>query len=158
MIIYNNKMYPDFQATGNAARFIKPFAYELCKGRGVDVGCGEWPLDGAIPVDLERDDPWHALYLPKNLDYIFSSHCLEHVDDWVEVLNYWTEQLNVGGTLFLYLPHYSQEYWRPWNNRKHRHVLTAEILLDYMKDRGYEQLLSTGPDLNNSFAIVGVKQ
>lgn len=157
MITYNNKNYPDFQAKGNAARFIKPFAIEFCKGRGVDVGCGEWPLEGAIPVDLERDDHWHALYLPENLDYIFSSHCLEHIYDWVEVLDYWTQQIKVGGILFLYLPHYSQEYWRPWNNRKHLHVLTAEILLDYMKARGYGELFHTGPDLNNSFAIVGRK-
>jgi hypothetical protein len=29
------------------------------------------------------------------------------------------DALNENGTLFLYLPDYSQEYWRPWNNKKH---------------------------------------
>jgi predicted SAM-dependent methyltransferase len=52
--------------------------------------------------------------LPDELvDYIYSSHCLEHVDNWIETLEYWIKNLKDGGILFLYLPDFSQKYWRP---------------------------------------------
>ena len=38
---------------------------------------------GSTPIDLDFDDPYHADNLPDGeVDYIFSSHCLEHVPDW----------------------------------------------------------------------------
>ena len=93
-----------------------------------------------------------------NVDYIFSSHCLEHIEeDWVSVLDYWTDHINTNGTLFLYLPHYDQEYWRPWNNRKHKHIFTSEIIKDYMFDRGYKKIFFSGKDLNDSFMCMGMK-
>ena len=159
-ISYKGKIYPEFQAKGFAAKYIHPFAKEVCTGMGFDIGCNrkEWCFPGAVPIDLEFDDEWHALNLPYNVDYIFSSHMLEHVDgDWVDVLDYWTQHLNTGGTLFLYLPHYNQEYWRPWNDRKHRYIFTAEIIEDYMKDRGYVKIFSSQKDLNDSFAVMGEK-
>jgi predicted SAM-dependent methyltransferase len=91
------------------------------------------------------------------LDYVFSSHCLEHLYDWVTVLDYWTFKLKSGGTLFLYLPDYSQEYWRPWNNRKHLNIFTPEIIFDYMKDNGYKNIFKSGVDLNNAFMVMGEK-
>ena len=70
-------------------------------------------------------------------------------------MDYWFEHLKDGGTLFLYLPDFSQEYWRPWNNRKHKHVFTPNIIRDYMIDRGYKNVFVSGVDLNNSFIAVG---
>lgn len=40
-----------------------------------------------------------------SLDYIFSSHTLEHIDDWRATLVRWAALLKKGGRLFLYLPH-----------------------------------------------------
>ena len=115
-------------------------------------------ISGATPIDLEFDDPWHADHLPpEKVDYIFSSHCLEHVQDWVATLLYWTSAIKSGGALFLYLPHYDQEYWRPWNNRKHRHAFTPEIIVDFMCDVGYTNIFSSQRDLNHSFIVVGEK-
>ena len=157
---FNDKKYPIFQAQGNASQFAIPFAKQFCNGVGFDIGCmkKEWALPGSIPIDLSFDDEYHALNLPAcQIDYIYSSHCLEHVDDWVEAMDYWHRALDPGGVLFLYLPHYDQEYWRPWNNRKHKHVLTSEIISDYMKSKGYKNILSSGCDLNHSFMVVGEK-
>jgi hypothetical protein len=88
---------------------------------------------------------------------VYSSHCLEHLEDWVKALDYWTSKLKVGGTLFLYLPHYNQEYWRPWNNRKHIHIFTPEIIKAYMEDRGYTNIFHSDRDMNDSFMIAGEK-
>lgn len=154
MIEHEGKFYHDFQATGFASRFAFPFAKEICKGDGLDVGCSrmEWKLPGAWGIDLEFDDPYDAMNLPEGyFDYIFSSHCLEHLPDWVGVLDYWGTKTN---TIFLYLPHYSQTYWRPWNNRKHLNILQPEYLKDYFEARGWKHVTVTGYDLNNAFYAV----
>ena len=159
LIEYKGKEYPYFQCEGNAAKFIVPFAKQFCKGRGVDVGCNriDWGLKGAVPIDPLINN-YQALDFPfDNLDYIFSSHCLEHIDNWVEVLEYWETKIKRGGIIFLYLPHYSQEYWRPYNNKKHKHIFTADILKDYFKDRGFINIFGSGVDLNNSFCVVAEK-
>ena len=73
-IEYNNKIYPKFQTKGFAAQYVHPFAKNVCVGMGFDIGCNrnEWCFPGAVPIDLEFDDEWHALNLPYNVDYIFS--------------------------------------------------------------------------------------
>jgi SAM-dependent methyltransferase len=155
-IQYNTKIYPKFQDEGNASQFAIPFAKHFCSGVGYDIGCNrlEWALPGAQAIDLLFDDEWEAYNLPaEKVDYIYSSHCLEHLPDWVKALDYWTSKLKDGGTLFLYLPHYNQEYWRPWNNRKHIHIFTPEILKDYLYDRGYTNIFVSDRDLNDSFMV-----
>lgn len=160
LVKFKSKSYPLFQSQGNSAQFVMPYAKLLCKGYGYDVGCGkvEWALPGAVPVDLSLNNGYSASNLPEQqADYVFSSHCLEHLDDWVGTLDYWTSKLKSGGVLFLYLPHYSQEYWRPWNNYKHKHVLQPEVLVDYLHDKNYSNVFCSGVDLNNSFAVFGEK-
>ena len=159
-VTFKDKKYPKFQSEGNAAQFAIPFAKHVCKGYGVDVGCmtPEWAFPGANLVDPILDEQYDAFNFPyQELDYIFSSHCLEHVHPWVDVMDYWYSKLKIGGVLFLYLPDYSQEYWRPWNNRKHFNIFTPQVLEDYMIDRGYSNIFKSGVDLNNAFMIMGNK-
>jgi len=159
-VSFNGKQYPAFQTAGNAAQFALPYAKLLCRGRGYDIGCNrmEWSLPGSIPIDPQINPTWDAMKLPDagKADYIFSSHCLEHVaGDWYAVLKYWYSNIRSGGTLFLYLPDYSQEYWRPWNNRKHVHAFTPEIIKDAMIALGLTNVFVSGVDLNNSFMAIG---
>jgi hypothetical protein len=158
-INYNGFNYPEFQTQGNAAQFAIPYAKHVCNGIGIDVGCNreEWAYPGAIMVDPAINE-YDALNFPyDNLDYVFSSHCLEHLNDWVDVLDFWTSRLKPEGTLFLYLPDYSQVYWRPWNNRKHLNIFTPEIIADYMEASGYTNVFKSGVDLNNAFMVMGQK-
>ncbi len=160
LINFKNNKYPEFQSKGNGAQFAIPYAKHFCKGVGVDVGCNrkEWMFPDALPVDPSINN-FDALNFPyENLDYIFSSHCLEHLNNWVSVLDYWTSKLKTEGILFLYLPSYSQEYWRPWNNKKHKNIFTPEIIKDYMEESNYKNIYASGVDLNNSFMIVGEKK
>jgi SAM-dependent methyltransferase len=163
-ITHKDIEYPVFQSEGNASRFAIPFALQVCKGIGVDIGCmkKEWSFPGSIPIDAEFDDDYDAFNLDipsvdSSFDYIFSSHCLEHIPNWVDAMDYWYRKLKNGGVLFLYLPHYDQAYWRPWNNRKHYHCFTPGILKDYMIDRGYKNIFNSERDLNHSFIIMGEK-
>lgn len=160
IISFSGNNYPKFQSEGYAAQFAIPYAAHVCRGTGVDIGCSktEWAFPGAIPIDPAINPKYHATNFPQeNLDYIFSSHCLEHVTNWVEAMDYWYGKLKPTGVLFLYLPDYSQKYWRPWNNRKHMNIFTPTIVRDYMNDRGYRKIFSSEIDLNNSFMIMGEK-
>lgn len=157
---FEGQRYPAFQAQGNAAQFAIPFAKHVCKGRGVDIGCGkkEWAFPEAILVDPAFTPLFHATFFPFcELDYVFSSHCLEHLSDWAGALDYWLNALKIGGVLFLYLPDYSQTYWRPWNNRKHLNVLTPGMIRDYLIAKGCVNIFVSGADLNNSFMAMAEK-
>ncbi len=159
LIEFKGQYYPKFQGTGFAARFAFPYAKEVCKGFGYDIGCNrlEWSFPESMPIDILLDNAYNATKLPLNADYIFSSHCLEHLENWVDVLDYWYTKLNEGGILFLYLPDFAQHYWRPWNNRKHKNIFTPDIIEEYMIDKGYKKIFKSGVDLNNSFMIYGQK-
>ena len=160
VIEYKGDKYPHFQSIGNASQFAIPYAKYICTGKGYDIGCmkKEWSFPGSTPIDLDFDDPYHADNLPDGeVDYIFSSHCLEHVPDWAGTLLYWTKKIRVGGNLFLYLPHYDQKYWRPWNNRKHIHAFVPNMIVDFMEENGYNNIISSQRDLNHSFIVSGEK-
>jgi len=160
LIKYKGVNYPEHQAIGYAAQFAIPYAKYYCEGIGYDIGCmkREWAFPNSIPIDKDFDDPYHALNLPKEqVDYIFSSHCLEHIENWLCVLDYWYDKIKKGGILFLYLPHYEQEYWRPWNDRKHFNIFTSNIIEDWMKHKGFSNIFIGEKDLNCSFMVVGEK-
>ena len=161
LVTFHNNSYPHFQTIGNASQFAIPFAKYFCKGHGYDIGFSkdEWKFPNARGIDLSLNDEFHANNLPDGeIDYIYSSHCLEHVDNWVDTLEYWISKLKSNGILFLYLPDFSQKYWRPWNNKKHRHCLTQELLKEFCIDHNMQNIFVSGIDLNNSFIIVCQKE
>lgn len=160
IIEFGGEKYPEFQAQGYAAKFAFPYAKILCEGEGFDIGCckEEWVFPDATPIDLDFDDEYDAYNLPEGeKDYIFSSHCLEHLEDWVGALNYWTTKLKPGGTLFLYLPHKDQKYWRPWNNRKHYHMFQPSDIVSYLEDKDFTNIIHSERDLNHSFIVAATK-
>lgn len=159
---FMGKDYPAFQTNGHASRFCMPFALEVCKGVGFDIGCNraEWSLPGSILVDPNFQDEYHAMNLPNlQVDYIFSSHMAEHFNgNLADMFDYWATKIRSGGTLFLYLPDYSQEYWRFWNNRKHIHTLTPDIIRDCLTSLGhFHKIFVSGVDMYNSFIAMAEK-
>jgi len=162
LISFNGKHYPALQAEGFAAQFAIPFALKIIgpNKTGFDIGCNNetWKFPGAMAIDPVLNE-YDAYNLPKiRVDYIFSSHCLEHLPDWVGALDIWHEALHGGGVLFLYLPHPVQEYWLPHNNRKHRSVLFPDMIAKYLHDRGWQDIFVTGYDLNCSYYVIARKQ
>lgn len=151
---YEGAIYPSYLKTGNACRFIVPAALEFCKGNGLDVGCGKWPLPGAIPVELK--DGGDAMNLPDGaFDYVFSSHCLEHLIDPVAALEHWKSRLIDGGVLFLYLPHPDMRYWQPTHNRKHLHSWQPEAMAQIVRDLGFKRVIHSQRDIAWGFSVVG---
>src|SRR5688572_20929993 len=99
---YKDHIYPEYLKHGGASQYIAPIAKKLCVGCGLDIGCGEWPLEGAQGIDIKNGQD--AMSLPdfNGFDYIFSSHCLEHLSNPVAALEHWKSKLRQGGVLFLY--------------------------------------------------------
>lgn len=152
---YRGELYPEYLKTGNAMQFIAPTALKFCRGRGLDVGAGKWPLAGAEPVEYSNGQ--NAYALPEGQwDYIFSSHCLEHLQNPVAALEHWQSRLRAGGTLFLYLPHPDMEYWRPQNCRKHLHTWRPAEMARILVDLGFIDVIHGERDLAWSFAVVGL--
>lgn len=173
-ITFNNRTYPKLQSEGFASQYAFAFAEKFCKGNGVDVGYSSqnWMFPRALSgIDLGRihnptgevyDESFSATSFPpswSNLDFVFSSHVLEHLPDWVGVLDYWKTKLRPGGVCFLYLPNCDyQEYWRPFSNRKHINWLQPHMLESYFNSGGWRNVFVTqGYDLNGSFYAVAEK-
>lgn len=151
---YAGAMFPDYVKMGNAAQFIIPTAHHFCKGRGLDIGSSEWGFPGATPIDLKRGTD--AMALPEGqFDYIFSSHCLEHLVNPVEALEHWKTRIKPGGVLFLYLPHPDMTYWRPQHCRKHLHQWWPKDMAQMVSDLGFKNVIHSERDLAWSFSLVG---
>lgn len=97
---------------------MRHLAVPYTRGRGLDVGCGPWKFfPHAIGVD--NFDEWEGLdwrpdviadaddlsmFADRSLDYVFSSHLLEHIEDPSAVLKEWWRVIRPDGHLVLYLP------------------------------------------------------
>ncbi|MBX3101901.1 MAG: methyltransferase domain-containing protein [Bacteroidetes bacterium] len=161
---YRNEFFPGYLWGGNAAEHIRETAGRYCAGKGIDVGADQWPYPGAIPV---RNEPHQNAYLLDNfaddsLDYVHSSHCLEHLERWQEALALWTRKLKPGGILFLYLPHEAMKLWNPgspWVGKGHVWQPTIEVLLPLLDQLGYDMVEhNPGHDHYYSFHVVARKR
>ena len=75
-------------------------------GNGIDIGCGKDPVfDTVQPFDLEHGDANRiSEYIKEPKDFVFSSHCLEHMKDPYLALKEWFKILKPGGYLFILVP------------------------------------------------------
>ncbi len=155
---YKGRTYPTYLKGGNACSYIAAFAKEFCKGEGLDIGGYlDWTLPGARAINIVNNDGFDAYTLPEGLyDYIFSSHTLEHVADYVRALEGWKAHLKPGGVLFLYLPHPDMEYWLPQNNRKHLHLFYPADMEKLLRDIGFHTVIRSERDLYWAFSVVGM--
>ncbi len=118
--------YPGFLQRGEAASFCLYHARRYCVGVGVDIGAGRFPFPGARAIENRpEENAYHILEADQSLDYVFSSHCLEHLAHWRAALHEWQRVIKPGGILYLYLPHPACRMWSPTVLRKH-HVWQPE--------------------------------
>lgn len=95
--------------TGKAKnrRILEGFFDKYCKGKGIDIGCGQDPITpDCVQWDrTEGDAHFMRGISPNTYDFVYSSHCLEHLDNPDVALFTWFRILKVGGFLILFVPH-----------------------------------------------------
>lgn len=101
-------------------------------GNGIDIGCADDPvLTDEIRCkrwDLPDGDAQFMRGVPDaTYDWVYSSHCLEHVKDPAEALSNWWRILKPGGHLIVMVPDedlYEQGHWPPIFNLDHKSTWT----------------------------------
>lgn len=132
---------------------------EFTKGVGIEVGCGLNKIhSAAIGVNIVLSDsdfgypfgaqikadgmrlPWFS---DNSLDYVFSSHCLEHFYEPETALIEWTRVLRIGGHLVMILPHkkFYPNIGQPNANRDHKHDFLPSDIKEMIDKFGRYELI-----------------
>lgn len=129
------------------------------RGRGLDLGCGpSKTFPHFIGVDNYKDTQLFGiemkpdvvcditrldLFGSASVDFVFSSHVLEHIRDHVSALKEWWRVIKPGGHLCLYLPH--KEFYpnigTDGANPDHVHDFMPQDIVDAMKKVGAWELV-----------------
>lgn len=143
---------------GHESSKIAATAIRYLQGRGVDLGCGLqkiWPsvigvdslkdYGGQRPpsVDVVSEADSLPLFADKSLDYVYSSHLLEHIVDYRAALKEWWRVIKPGGYLVLYLPHkkFYPNIGQQGANPDHKHDFLPDDIIEAMKEIGSWELL-----------------
>lgn len=117
------------EATKTKAKFGYLEKRIFC-GRGIDIGCGNDPIyPEARPFDVADGDANEITnYVHEKFDYVFSSHCLEHMRDPHKALREWWALVKPNGYLYLVVPdedRYEQGVFPSRWNGDHKHTFTV---------------------------------
>jgi len=87
-------------------RMREDFFSKYCVGRGLDIGYGGDLLsDNCMGWDFEHGDAQLLEGISdQTIDFVYSSHVLEHVEDACEALRNWYRVVRPGGYLILFVP------------------------------------------------------
>ncbi len=141
--------------TGNESGKMLWELVPYTRGFGLDIGCG--PQKGfphfigvdnckdtelfkiAINPDIKVPDATKMpMFADGACDFIFSSHLLEHIEDYKAALKEWWRLVKVGGHLCLYLPHKDlyPNVGEKYANPDHKHDFVEQDILDVMAECG----------------------
>jgi ADP-heptose:LPS heptosyltransferase/SAM-dependent methyltransferase len=100
---------------GNEQDKIASFVVPYTRGLGLDIGCALgrkcWPhmigvdRNSGSEVDVVAEADSLGMFADGGLDFVFSSHTLEDLEDTEATLREWWRVIKPGGHLVLYLPH-----------------------------------------------------
>ncbi len=120
------------------------------RGLGLDLGCGPHKaFPHFIGIDSGADTKLFGIQMQPDLrmpcehlhtfatnsmDFVFSSHLLEHIEDFKAALREWFRVVKVGGHLCLYLPHkdFYPNRGEPGANPDHKHDFLPADIIDAM--------------------------
>lgn len=156
---------------GDEASKVRFDVLPWCAQGGLDVGCGPkkvWPtmvgVDSCIDTALfgipmapdmrVKDAAKLPMFASDFMPCVFSSHLLEHIEDYPAALREWWRLIKPGGTLVLYLPHRDlyPNIGQPGSNPDHKHDFVEQDIIDVFalampdwsllvnekRDQGYE--------------------
>ena len=144
-------------------------------GKGIDIGCGNDVLkveNGSVRAwDVPDGDAQLMTGVPDGeLDFAYSSHCLEHMRDVPTTLHHWARIVKPGGFLYFVVPEYvlyEKMTWPSMFNSDHKqsfsvliarrqvqrpnHFHSSEDMVPLMTSLGLESLRITVEDLGFNY-------
>jgi SAM-dependent methyltransferase len=155
--------------TTKSKQYWGPIEKEAVQGNGIDIGCGPDPVTpSARRFDMEHGDAnVISQYVKEQFDFVYSSHCLEHMHNPRMTILDWWKLVKPGGYLFLLVPDedlYEQGVFPSRINTDHKATFTiskaeswstvscnmlelaqslpdGKILSLQLQDRGYDRRL-----------------
>jgi SAM-dependent methyltransferase len=126
-------------------KVLTGFFLKYMKGCGLDIGFtgyieGVEPIMPSDCIGVDVDFPGYdgkTLPFPDNSqDYIYSSHCLEHISDYKNAIQDWYRVVKVGGHIVTVVPHkflYEKKQNLPsiWNEDHKRFYTPASLLQEF---------------------------
>lgn len=107
-------------------------------GHGIDIGCGPDILNRSVFTNIESCFGYDIAQGDANLchnlegnsfDFVYSSHCLEHMVDAELALKNWIRICKPGGHIIVAVPHevyYEKNIWPSQFNQDHKHSFRME--------------------------------
>ena len=135
---------------GNESRKVVWEVTPYLRGRGLDIGAGDFKV---LPHAISVDNCHHAcfgynikpdvfvetaedlsIFGSQTMDFVYSSHLLEHMERPAECLKEWYRLVKPGGYLVLYLPHedYYPKMGEDGANPDHKWNLHNSMVIDWM--------------------------
>lgn len=139
----------------NESSKIKYDIVQYTRGKGLDLGCGgfkafphfigvdsghQW---GKAQADIVSECDKLELFASDGLDFVFSSHLLEHIVNTEAALKEWFRVIKPSGNLVLYLPHkdFYPNVGQPGANPDHKHDFLPSDIIEVMEKVGGWDLL-----------------
>lgn len=105
------------------------------KGNGIDIGGGPDCLrveNGSVRLwDLQDGDARYLKGIEDNsLDFVYSSHCIEHMTDVQDAFKNWCAKIKSGGFLYITFPDfilYEKGYWPSRYNGDHKFSFSLDL-------------------------------
>lgn len=143
--------FPD-APQGHESRKVRFDVLPYCTA-GLDIGCGPdkvWPhligIDSGKDTELfgismkpdivVNDAARLPLFASDSVQCVFSSHTLEHIQNYKDALAEWWRVVAPGGYLVLYLPHANlyPNIGQPGSNPDHKHDFMPADIIDAMRE------------------------
>jgi SAM-dependent methyltransferase len=115
--------------TTKAKQYWGAIEHEATRGQGIDIGCGPDPvMPNVRRFDLEHGDAnFPSQHIKEQFDFVYSSHCLEHMHDPRFTILDWWKLVRPGGYLFILVPDedlYEQGVFPSRFNHDHKATFT----------------------------------
>ena len=160
---------------GNESLKCKWDIVPFTRGQGLDIGCSVFkPFQHFIGVDdctdtrlfgqpitpdVRCDARKLTPFADGSMDFVYSSHTLEHIVDYKSALKEWWRVVRVGGNMILYLPHkdFYPNIGESGANPDHKHDFLPQDIVDAMKEfGGWDLLVNEERDVENEYSFLQV--
>jgi len=177
---------PAVDETTKTKRLWGPLETEILAGNGIDIGCGPDPVTPSVRrFDVEDGDANEVTrFVRDQFDFVYASHCLEHMRDPRKSLLDWWKLVRPGGHIFFIVPDedlYEQGVFPSRFNVDHKATFTISkteswspasvnvldlanslpgglVVKVVLQDQGYDRsLLVHGPSLPGRWARIPLR-